>query len=89
MKITILDAQHTIFQGAVSEATLPGSGGELTIMDDHEPIFALLANGYIRLTQLAKRVDYKFGEKQGEIKPIFVQQGLAKMKNNELVILVE
>ncbi|HAJ56311.1 MAG TPA: hypothetical protein DCL35_00915 [Candidatus Omnitrophica bacterium] len=89
MKITILDAQQTIFQGAVSAATLPGNGGELTIMDDHEPIFILLTKGFIRLTQLAQRVGPVFGGKHEEIKPVFIRQGLARMRHNELVILVE
>ncbi|MBI5872843.1 MAG: hypothetical protein HZB36_01695 [Candidatus Omnitrophica bacterium] len=89
MKISILDAQQTIFQGAVSEANLPASGGELTIMDDHEPIFVLLARGYIRLTAIAGRVGPQSGKKEDEIKPIFISRGLARMRNNELIILVE
>ncbi len=89
MKISILDAQQTIFQGAVSEATLPGNGGELTLGDDHEPIFVLLSKGYIRLRPIAQRVGSQFGKKEEEIKPVFVRQGMARMKNNELVVLVE
>ena len=81
MKISIMDPQHTIFEGVVFEAILPGNGEELCVMDDHEPIFAALGQGSIRLKPL--------GKKAKAIKPIFIQRGLARMKKNELVILVE
>lgn len=81
MKISVMDAQHTLYEGAVSEATLPASGGELTLLDDHEPIFVALQRGAIRLVPIA--------QKKEELKPILIQQGLARMRNNELVILVE
>lgn len=81
MKIFIMNAQHTLYQGAVSVATLPASGGELTLLDDHEPIFVALQRGVIRLVPIA--------QKKEELQPIPIQQGLARMKHNELVILVE
>lgn len=81
MKISIMDAQRTLYEGAVSAATLPASGGELTLLDDHEPIYVALQRGSIRLVPIAL--------KKEELRPIAIQQGLARMKNNELVILVE
>ena len=81
MKISILDAQRALFEGVVSEAVLPGADGELSLMDDHEPIFVALNKGYIRLKPLAERAE--------KIKPIHIHQGLARMRRNELVILVE
>jgi F-type H+-transporting ATPase subunit epsilon len=94
MKISILDAQHTIFEGAVSQATLPGADGELNILDDHETVFAVLTKGLIRLKPFSQKVGAKPGSAQesqssGPIKPIPIRQGLARMRNNELVILVE
>jgi F0F1-type ATP synthase epsilon subunit len=93
MKISLLDAQHTIYEGVVSEATLPAIGGELTLMDDHEAIFVALAKGSIRLkplVQIAGVARYGQDGRAGrEIRPIFIRQGLARLKNNELVILVE
>lgn len=74
---------------------MPGIGGELTLMDDHEVIFVALARGFIRLKPLARMLGAaRYGQKQDawgarEIKSIFIQKGLARMKNNELVILVE
>jgi F0F1-type ATP synthase epsilon subunit len=94
MKISILDATHTIFEGVVSEAVLPGVDGELAILDDHEPIFVALAKGNIYLDTLAKKRAFRLGPVQEGvtpegIKPIGIERGLARMRNNDLVILVE
>ena len=94
MKISILDAQETIFEGSVSEAVLPSADGEVTILDDHEPIYVALARGYIWLDVSMSRRGFRFGPRQeggvsGGIKPIKVHRGLARMRNNELVILME
>jgi len=81
MRISILDAQHTIFQGAVSEAVLPATDGEMSILDDHESIFVALGKGLIRLVPVSK-----VGP---GLKPIRVHRGLARMSKNELIILCE
>ncbi|MEK7849458.1 MAG: hypothetical protein AAB213_01355 [Candidatus Omnitrophota bacterium] len=82
MRISILDAQHTIFQGVVSEAVLPATDGEIAILDNHESIFVALSKGLIRLVPVAKLGVH-------DLKPIRVHRGLARMRNNELIILVE
>ena len=92
MKISILNAQQVIFEGGVSEAVLPGADGELSILDDHEQIFVALNKGFIHLTPIAKRVGARLVGEVGriqEMKPIKIQRGVARMKGNELVILVE
>lgn len=94
MKILVLNAEQTLFDGVVSEAILPGRGGELTIMDDHEQIFVALERGAIRLKAITQNSFFKksrFSEdsQSTQIKPIFIQGGLARMKGNELIILVE
>ena len=75
MRISILDAQHTIFQGVVSEVVLPATDGEMALLDDHESIFVALGKGLIRLVRVAK------SETHG-LKPIPVHRGLARMRNN-------
>lgn len=94
MKIIVMDAQSSLYEGFVSEAVLPGKGGELTIMDDHEPIFVALQKGSIRLKSLSRRGFFGRGHSaetfaEDEIKPIFINGGLARMRRNELVVLVE
>lgn len=92
MKISILNAQQVIFEGVVSSAILPGVDGELDIMDDHEPIFVALSRGLVRLSPIAKRVGVRVTGEAGriqEMRPVKIQRGVARMKANELVILVE
>ena len=94
MKISVLDATHTIFEGSVSEAVLPGVDGELSILDDHEALFVALTKGYIYLDALVQKRAFRLEAEQegtapGGIKPIKIQRGLARMRNNALVILVE
>jgi F0F1-type ATP synthase epsilon subunit len=86
MKIQILDPQQVLFEGAVAEATLPGAEGELTILDDHEPLFVVLKRGRIRLTPLVKATG---AAEIVEIRPIRIRRGMARMRNNELVVFVE
>ena len=85
MRSSVLDAQHTIYEGIISMAILPAVDGELSIMDDHEPIYVALGKGYVRLLPVVQKTK---GVSE-ETKPIFIRQGVARMKNNELVILVE
>ena len=85
MRVSVLDAQHTLYEGIISMAVLPAMGGEVSFMDDHEPIFVALDKGYVRFVPTAQNVT---GASE-ETRPIFIRKGVARMKNNELVILVE
>lgn len=89
-----MNAERALFDGLVSEAVLPARGGELTIMDDHEQIFVALRKGNIRLKSLSQKGFFsrgRFSDKNTseDIKPIRINGGLARMKRNELIVLVE
>jgi F0F1-type ATP synthase epsilon subunit len=88
MKVAILDAQHTLFEGVVSQAILPASGGELSFMDNHEPLLVALTKGYIRLQPVAQRTG-TIEEGAVHHGPFLIHRGVARMKGNALVILVE
>ena len=75
-----------MYEGAVAQATLPACDGEVTILDDHEPVFVVLKRGLIRLAPLVKSTG---ASEVVDIKPIKIRRGMARMKRNELVILVE
>ncbi|MFH0877349.1 MAG: hypothetical protein V1863_03910 [Candidatus Omnitrophota bacterium] len=87
MRASILDAQHTLFEGLVSAVTLPAADGQMTILDNHEPVFVALGKGVIRLESVGQRA--RRHAQAEEIKPIMIRQGIARMKNNELIVLVE
>ena len=95
MRVSVLDAQHTIFEGPVSQAILPGVDGEISLLDDHETVYAALAKGSIRLQPIAQKITKRFAAstegplEEKRIGPIFINRGLARMKNNILVILIE
>lgn len=61
---------------------MPATDGEIAILDNHESIFVALGKGLIRLVPMAK-----LGVP--DLKPIHVHRGLARMRNNELIILCE
>lgn len=61
---------------------MPATDGEIAILDNHESIFVALSKGLIRLVPVAKLGVH-------DLKPIRVHRGLARMRNNELIILVE
>lgn len=94
MKLSIIDAQHTIFEGAVSEVILPASGGELALLDNHEPAFVALQRGSIKMKLMSQKVGRSTMTEEGAMpetseRSFFIRQGVARMRSNELVILVE
>ena len=75
-KLAILDIQtaSSIFQELVSMVVLPGEEGEFSILDFHQPIVSCLKKGLIKIDNRP---------------PMAIKGGIAKMKNDELVVLVE
>lgn len=75
-KVSVLDIKtaSTIFQELVSVVVLPGEEGELSILDFHQSIISCLKEGMIR-------IDAGPG--------VAIKRGIASMKDNELVVLVE
>ena len=75
-RLSILDIKiaSTIFQELVSVVVLPGEDGELSILDFHQSIISCLKDGVIK-------IDNRPG--------VVIKSGIASMKDNELVVLVE
>ncbi len=74
MKLSILNSKETIFEKDAKSVVLPGEDGQLCVMDYHEPFLYKLKTGQIL-------VDDKFA--------INIVGGIARMKGNELVVLLE
>lgn len=95
MKFLVLNAERKLFEGVVSEVVLPGLDGEVTVMDDHEPLFLALDRGLIRWrssvqqTGIAQVAGGAAARGFQAPKPILIRKGLARMRRNELTILVE
>lgn len=75
-RASVLDIKTTriVYQELVESVILPGEEGELSVLDFHQPIICCLKKGVIRIN---KNI------------PIEIKRGIAKVKRNELVALVE
>lgn len=75
-KLSVLDINTAspIFQEMVSEVVLPGEDGELSILTFHQAMVSCLAEGMLKI------------DKNPGIK---IKGGIARMKDDELVVLVE
>jgi len=92
MKVSILDVQKKIYDGVADEVTLPVFDGEVTVMDDHEPVYFVLSRGWIRLRSSVEQMGVRTqgaGQDFQRSRRIAIHSGLARMKRNELVVLVE
>jgi F0F1-type ATP synthase epsilon subunit len=75
-KLAILDIKTTrpMFEDIVSSAVLPGSDGEISILDFHQPIIACLRSGVIKINNKIS---------------ITIKEGIAGMDDNKMIILAE
>jgi F0F1-type ATP synthase epsilon subunit len=74
-KVSILDIKTAlpVFQELVKCVILPAEEGELSVLDFHQSIISKLKKGVIRADK----------------EHIPVKKGIAKMQDNELVVLIE
>jgi len=72
-KVSIFDRERKLCEAAVSEVSLPGQEGELTVLEFHAPMISLLRAGQIRV----------------DGRPLLIRKGIARMERNELLVLVE
>ncbi|OIO79690.1 MAG: hypothetical protein AUJ89_04460 [Candidatus Omnitrophica bacterium CG1_02_43_210] len=73
-KVIILNPKRTIFEADAKSVFLPGDSGEFEVMEFHKPIVSLLKRGEIVIDG---------------VKSVIIEKGVARMYNNELVVLVE
>ncbi len=80
MRISILHNRDMIYEEEAYQAVLPGEDGEFAMMDFHQPCLYKLQQGRIKIYVEEKSDDY-------ENFPI--TNGIARFRNNELLILCE
>ncbi|RKY39262.1 MAG: hypothetical protein DRP76_03575 [Candidatus Omnitrophota bacterium] len=74
MKVVILGKNEVIYDGMAKEVVLPGEDGEFAVLDFHQSFFYRLKEGSIYVD----RSDV-----------CTIKDGVARMRGNELVILVK
>ena len=90
MFIEIVSPEKTIFTGDVNSVYLPGTEGFFQILNNHAPIVSTLKGGTIQLV----------GKFEGDVSEnltldgvnkasLAIESGVAEMKNNKLIILVD
>lgn len=79
MRVTILEPRLSLYDGNAQEVVLPSEDGELCVLDFHQPFLCALCPGSIKIGN----------PKTGEEKRIFISRGVARMRANELSIMVE
>lgn len=47
--LTVASVGETRFDGAAASVTVPGTGGQLTILPRHEPFVTTLKTGFVRV----------------------------------------
>jgi F-type H+-transporting ATPase subunit epsilon len=50
-RLVIASVSQTLFDGAATSVTLPGSAGDFTILPHHEPLISTLKKGVISVKQ--------------------------------------
>jgi F-type H+-transporting ATPase subunit epsilon len=77
LHVTIVTAQHTIFDGEADMVIAPGSEGQLGILPRHAPLLTTLALGELRVRE------------RGTDEGIFVAGGFLEVNNNVVTILAD
>lgn len=75
--LVIASIGSTSFDGPVTSATLPGSGGDLTILPHHEAFVSILKKGSIFVKATV-----------GEPKQFDIEGGVVEVSNNRAVVLL-
>lgn len=82
MRFVILTHRERLYENEVKRVILPGSDGEFSVWDFHQPFLYRLCGGYIKVIE-APNQSLKSG-------PAFlIRDGIAKMLGNTLTVLAQ
>lgn len=62
MELKIYSLEGTVFEGEVSEVSLPAEDGEITVLKNHIPIITLLQKGVIKFNKENISINGGFAE---------------------------
>ncbi len=66
MRIQILSLDGILYEGDVSQASLPTKDGEITVLKNHIPLITLLKKGEIKTSDKNITIEGGFAEITGE-----------------------
>lgn len=76
--LEIISPEGSLFKGEVEKISVPAIDGQITILPHHIPLFTLLKEGKIKIT-----------DKKGKVKFITIAKGLMEVGKNLVSLLVE
>ena len=75
--LNVASVGETLFDGAAVSATLPGGGGELTVLSHHEPLVSTLKAGTITV---------KLND--GSVKTFDISDGILECNGERVTVLL-
>ena len=79
LHLEIISPQGIVFDGYCTMATIPGTNGEMGIMNNHEPVLTSLAAGKINVYKDKSKVSDSFD----------VKSGFANNVHDKLLVLID
>lgn len=76
--VKIITPEKVMYERSIVSATFPTPDGEVTILPDHQPLIAAISSGELRVQ-----------DEQGRVEAFFADTGVARMQENELVVLLD
>lgn len=89
MRVSILESRQAIYSGNAKKVILPGEDGELCVLDFHQSFLYHLRKGYIQVSETGAHPEKREALKPTTLRRIWIENGLAAMKGNELTIMAE
>lgn len=77
MHLVIVSPERMVFDGEVSQVTLPGQVGEFQILKNHAPLISVLAAG---------KLTYTSGT---EMQSLNISGGFVEVSNNQISVCAE
>ena len=77
LHVTIITAQHSVFEGEAEQVIAPGSDGQMTILPRHAPLLTTLDLGELRVRE------------RGEDIGVFVAGGFLEVNHNVVTVLAD
>lgn len=77
MNLRIITPERIVFEGEADLVQLPGSDGLFEILKNHAPMIASLKKGKVKIGN------------NNELNYIEINGGVAKVSNNEILVLAE
>ena len=75
--LRIASVSEARFDGEAESVTLPGAGGEFTVLAHHEPLVSTLKAGEIRIR-----------DAKGGAHTVAVQSGVVEISGNQAIVLI-